>query len=106
MVFLIDDILLRTLGISIPPFDMIWLMETLEDYAKGMQQEELGKWVTDSLKENRLLYEIGEITRQEYEKKNYELNQKLKNIEKAEHINLEQRVNLLDNFLGRNDDTL
>jgi len=98
MVFIIDDVLLRMLGISIPPFDMIWLMETLVDYAKTIREDELRKWIIDRLKECRLLYEINDITREEYEKKSRELNQKLKGIERINRVNLEQRVNLLDNI--------
>jgi uncharacterized membrane-anchored protein len=98
MVFIIDDWLLRMLGISIPPFDMIWLMETLVDYAKTIREDELRKWIIDSLKECRLLYEINDITREEYERKSRELNQKLKGIERINRVNLEQRVNLLGNI--------
>lgn len=95
MVFFIDDIFLRMLGISIPPFDMIWVMETLEEYAQGLLEEETQKEVSNSLKENRLLFELGEITREEYEQKNNELNQKLKKIDKVNRLNLRQRINLL-----------
>ena len=30
---LIDDLLLRTLGLSLKPFDLIWIMELMKDYA-------------------------------------------------------------------------
>lgn len=95
MVFFIDDIFLRLLGISIPPFDMIWLMETLEDYARELLEEETRKEISNRLKENRLLFEMGEITREEYEQRNKELSQKLKKIEKVDRLNLKQRINLL-----------
>ena len=95
MVFFVDDIFLRMLGLSIPPFDMIWVMETLEEYARGLLEEETQKEISNSLKENRLLFELGEITREEYEQKNKELNQKLKKIEKVDRLNLKQRINLL-----------
>jgi len=94
-VFFVDDIFLRMLGISIPPFDMIWVMETLEDYARGLLEEEAQKEVSNSIKENRLLFELGEITREEYEQKNKELNQKLKKIEKVNRLNLRQKINIL-----------
>ena len=95
MVFFVDDIFLRMLGISIPPFDMIWLMETLRDYARELLEEETQKEISNSLKENRLLFELGEITREEYEQRNKELNQKLKKIEKVSRMNLKQRINIL-----------
>ena len=53
------------------------------------------KDISNSLKENRLLFELGEITREEYEQKNKELNQKLKKIEKVNRLNLKQRINIL-----------
>ena len=95
MVFFVDDVLLRMLGLSIPPFDMIWFLETLEDYARGLLEEETQKKISNSLKENRLLFELGEITREEYERRNKELTQKLKKIEKVNRLNLKQRINLL-----------
>ena len=78
MPFLIDDILLRTLGISIPPFDILWLLETITDYVEDARHEEIQRRINDKMKENRLLYELGEITKEEYENKNGELNQQLR----------------------------
>ena len=95
MVFFIDDILLRTIGLSIPPFDMIWFIETLEEYARETLEEETKKATLKNLKENRLLYELGEITLKEYERKNEKLNQRMKDIKRANQMNLEQRVSLL-----------
>jgi 2-methylisocitrate lyase-like PEP mutase family enzyme len=76
--FLIDDILLRTLGISIPPFDTLWLLETITDYVEDARHEESQRRINDKMKENRLLFELGEMTKEEYENKNRELNQQLK----------------------------
>lgn len=95
MVFFIDDMLFRMAGFSIPPFDMLWLMETIGDYAKQLQAEETRRLVVGSMKENRLLYELKEITQEEYEKRSRELSQKLKDIERADYMNLKQRVNIL-----------
>lgn len=93
--FFVDDLFLRMLGISIPPFDMIWVMETLEGYARDLLEEETQKEISNNLKENRLLFELGEITHEEYEQRNKELNQKLKKIEKVNRLNLKQRINIL-----------
>jgi len=95
MPFFVDDMFLRMLGISIPPFDMLWVMEQLEDYAIGLLEEETQKEVSNNLKENRLLFELGEMTREEYEQKNNELNQKFKKVEKVNRLNLKQRINIL-----------
>jgi len=95
MVFFVDDIFLRMLGLSLPPFDMIWMMETLEEYARGLLEEETQKELRNSLKESRLLFELGEITREEYELRNKEINQKIKKVEIINRLNLKQRINLL-----------
>jgi len=78
MVFFIDDLFLRMLGFSIPPFDMIWLMETIRDYVENIRQAEIQQKISSKIKENRLLYELGEITREEYERRNRELNHQRK----------------------------
>jgi len=95
MPFFIDDILLRMLGFSIPPFDMIWLMETIRDYVEDVRQEENQQKINNKLKENRLLYELGEITKEEYERRNEELNHQLKMNKRINRMNLNQRINLL-----------
>ena len=94
MPFLVDDIFLRMLGISIPPFDMIWLFEQLHDFAvrEAYDPEKIG----DAIKENQLLYELGEITKEEYERKHAELTEKLKLAQRAREMNLERRVDILN----------
>jgi len=95
MPFLIDDLLLRTLGISIPPFDMLWLIETITDYVENVRQEESQQKINRKIKENRLLYELGEITKEEYERRNRELNQQLKISKLKNNTNLNKRISLL-----------
>jgi 2-methylisocitrate lyase-like PEP mutase family enzyme len=95
MPFLIDDLLLRTLGISIPPFDMLWLIETITDYVKNVRQEESQQKINRKIKENRLLYELGEITKEEYERRSRELNQRLKISKLKNNTNLNKRISLL-----------
>ncbi len=99
MVFFIDDILLRSIGLSIPPFDMIWLMETISGKAEEAYQKEVKKWILDNLKENTLFYELGEITKEEYIKRNNELNLKLKDIEVLNNLS-SLRINLLNDVLN------
>jgi hypothetical protein len=74
---------------------MIWLMETIDGYARGVFGEETKKEITRVLKENRLLLELGEVTQEEYENRNTELNQKLKDIEKLDHINEKHKISFL-----------
>ncbi len=66
--FIIDDVLLKIVGISLKPFDMIWMMELLRNYA--LKEKYSLKEVNGQLKENRLLFEIGELSEKEYQEKN------------------------------------
>ena len=61
---LIDDILLRSLGITLKPFDIIWLIELMRDYA--LKEKYNIKKIDEQIKENRLFLEIGEITEEDY----------------------------------------
>lgn len=93
MPFIVDDIFLRMLGISIPPLDMIWLMEEIRDYAyRELYDPEK---INDQLKEIRLLYELGEISKEEYDKKNEELNRKLRIANRVSNMNLSKRIDIL-----------
>mgnify|MGYP007084760874 CR=1 FL=1 len=88
------------LGFAIPPFDMIWLMETIRDYAENVRQEETQQKINSKIKENRLLYELGEITRDEYERRGKELNRQRQMSKRTDRMNLNQRINILGS-LGR-----
>jgi hypothetical protein len=90
MPFLIDDIFLRTLGISLPPFDTLWLLETITNYVEDARYQEIQRRINDKIKENRLLYELGEITKEEYENKNDELNQqqKIRNLKNKKDLKM------------------
>jgi hypothetical protein len=82
-------------GFSIPPFDMIWLMETITDYVNEGWARESQRRINKELRENRLLYELGEITNEEYEKRNSELNhQRLMN-QRINRVRVSQRINIL-----------
>lgn len=79
--FLIDDVLLRGLGISLKPFDMIWLIELMRNYALR-QKYDVGK-INNQIKENRLLFEIGDLTEEEYKKMHKAL---LEQLERAKEV--------------------
>lgn len=89
--FLIDDLLLRTAGVSLKPFDMLWMLELLRDYA--LKEKYNIQMIGNQIKENRLLFEIGEITKEEYEEKNEQLIEERK---RAEEImaNLSQDIKI------------
>ena len=95
MPFFVDDLFLRMFGFSVPPFDMIWIMETIADYVNDGRAKENQQRINNELRENRLLYELGELTREEYEKRNTELDhQRLMN-QRISRVRLNQRINIL-----------
>jgi len=65
-VIIIDD-LLNSLKVLVKPFDVIWIMQLLRDYA--LKEKYNIKQINNQIKENRLLFEIGEITEKEYKEK-------------------------------------
>ena len=95
MVFFVDDLFLRFLGLSVPPFDMIWIVETITDFAEDSRFKEIKEKILGMLRENRLLYELGETTKVEYEKRNAELTHKLKMTNRVNRIKTSHNINLL-----------
>lgn len=91
--FIIDDILLRQLGISIPGLDMVWTLEQIRDFAyREMYNPDK---IKNEIKENRLLFEFGEITREEYERTNTELMRQLKLAQQCTEMDLGVRTDIL-----------
>ncbi|HNX09180.1 MAG TPA: hypothetical protein PKL29_03610 [Methanothrix sp.] len=91
--FFIDDLVLRTLGINLPGLDMIWTLEQIHKFAlKGYFNPEK---IKNQIKETRLLYEFGELDRQEYEKMNRELMHKLDMAQKVLEMDLGTKMNIL-----------
>ncbi len=78
--FLIDDLMLGAVGISLKPFDAIWMLELLRNYA--LQERYNLQKIGNQIKENRLLFEIGEITKEKYEEENELLMEERKKAEK------------------------
>ncbi len=91
--FILDDIVLRQFGISIPGLDMLWTIEQIRNFAyRELYNPEK---IKNQIKENRLLYEFGEINRDEYERTNNELLHKLKMAERGQEMNLGARMDIL-----------
>jgi hypothetical protein len=91
--FFLDDLLLRALGVSLPGLDLIWTLEQIQRFAyKSLYNPEK---IKNQIKETRLLYEFGELKREEYEHKNSELMHKLDLAKKAEEMDLGSRLDLL-----------
>lgn len=94
MVMLIDDLILRQFGISIPPFDLIWLFEIIYDTAYNEFYDM--KRIKDQIKENRLLFELSEITKEEYEETNKKLMSMLEIAKKVKKMDLDKKVDILN----------
>jgi len=91
--FLLDDLLLRTVGVNLPGLDIIWTLEQVHKFAyRELYNPEK---IKNQIKEARLLFEFGELTREEYNRKNSDLMHKLKLAEKAEEMNLGTRTDIL-----------
>lgn len=95
MPFFIDDFFLRMIGLSIPPFDMIWLLETIADHVNDSRVKEIQQRIISEIKETRLLFELGEITKEEYAKRNSRLNHQHLMNKRVSRVHLDQRINIL-----------
>ncbi len=91
--FILDDIVLRQFGISIPGLDLLWTIEQIRGFA--YREFYNPEKIKNRIKENRLLYEFGEINRDEYERTNNELLHKLKMAEQGQEMNLGARMDIL-----------
>jgi len=83
------------IGMSLPPFDIIWIMETIRDYVGDVWQKDTQQKLNNKIKENRLLYELGEITKEDYERRNSELNHQMKINNRISRMNFNQRLDIL-----------
>ncbi len=91
--FIIDDILLKAAGITIPGLSLIWTIEQIRDMAyKELYNPEK---IKNKIKENRLLFEFGELTSGEYENNNTKLLKELKFAERGTEMNLSVRTDIL-----------
>ena len=89
--FVIDDVFL--LPLSMMGFEPVpnLIMLTFRAIHKNAMQElyPLGK-IQNEMKEIALLYELGEIPREEYKKRNSELAERLRIAKRVEEINIGQ----------------
>jgi hypothetical protein len=91
--FLLDDLILEHLGICIPGMDLLWTFEQLNNMAfkELYDPEKIGAMI----KENRMLFEFGEIPKEEYEARNEELLRKMRLAHRAEEMDLNVRCDIL-----------
>jgi hypothetical protein len=91
--FILDDFLLPMLGISIPGLNLFSTLEIIRNYAyKELYNPEK---VKNEIKENQMLYEFGEISKEEFEETKSRLMERLKFIERCEEMNLSVRTDIL-----------
>jgi RNA recognition motif-containing protein len=91
--FILDDILLEQFGIKIPGLNLIWTLEQIRDFAfREMYDPEK---VKSKIKENRMLFEFGEVNKDEYEKNNAKLLQELKFAQRGKQMDLNVRTDIL-----------
>ena len=91
--FIIDDILLDQFGVRIPGLNLIWTLEQIRDFAfREMYDPEK---IKSKIKENRMLFEFGEVNKDEYEKNNAKLLQELKFAQRGEQMGLSVRTDIL-----------
>jgi hypothetical protein len=91
--FILDDIILKELGIEFPGISLLWTMEELRDFAlKELYNPEK---IREQIKENRLLLELGEVSPEEYERTNAALLRKLQLAQRSEEMNIRVRSDIL-----------
>jgi RNA recognition motif-containing protein len=91
--FILDDILLEQFGIKIPGLNLIWTLEQIRDFAfREMYDPEK---IKSKIKENRMLFEFGEVNKDEYEKNNAKLLQELKFAQRGKQMDLNVRTDIL-----------
>jgi len=81
------------LGLSTPPFDMLWVLKTVQKFTvrEAFDPEE----IRDQIKENRMLYEMDEISEEEYERRHSRLQDDLERAKRAREMNHSKRIDLL-----------
>jgi len=91
---IIDDLLLSTLGATLKPFDMIWLLEVMRDYA--LKETYNLEKINNEIKENRLLFEIGEMSEEDYKEKHESLLEKRETTKKIiENLSKDMNIQTL-----------
>jgi hypothetical protein len=91
--FVLDDILLRMIGIEIPGLDLLSNVEIIREFAyKELYNVDK---IKNKIKENQMLYEFGELSTEEYEGEKKELIKQLKFAERVLETNLNGRIDIL-----------
>lgn len=84
--FLFDDVLMKMLGVSVPGLDLFSTLNLVKDMAyKELYDPEK---IKNEIKENRLLYEFGEIPDEVYNTRKNELMEQLEYIQQIQDANV------------------
>ncbi|WP_440955503.1 gas vesicle protein GvpG [Methanosarcina sp. Mfa9] len=84
--FLLDDILMNMLGISVPGLDLFSTLNLVKDMAyRELYDPEK---IKNEIKENRLLYEFGEIPAEVYNTRKNELMEQLEYVQQLRAANV------------------
>ena len=84
---------MRELGIEIPGLSLLWTMEEIREFAlKELYNPEK---IQGQIKENRMLYELEEVSLEEYERTNAELLRKLQLAQRSDEMNIRARSDIL-----------
>lgn len=83
---------LRLLNINLPPNIFIMIFESLDNYAQDKLMEEINNYI----KEYRMLYELGELSRKDYENVNERLMKQLRLAKKATSAGYEARISTVE----------
>jgi hypothetical protein len=90
--FILDDLILRMLGVSIPGLDLFSTLEIIRNYAyKELYNPEK---IRNQIKENQMLYEFEEISREEFEETRSRLMEQMKLAERFEEMDLNVRADI------------
>jgi len=93
MVLIIDDLLLLPIALIAPdlyPNLFMLIFNSINDFALK-QLYDIDK-INDSIKENRLLYEMDEISEDKYKKRNKKLMEELSTAKKVEELTANTNV--------------
>ena len=97
MVLVVDDVLTLPLafaGIELLPNYFTIVFNAL--HKQALEEMYPLEKIQSAIKENRMEYELGEISKEEYEKTSKESNQKLSIAKKVKEMNLGVRTNIMD----------
>jgi len=84
--FLFDDILMSMMGVSVPGLNLFSTLELVKDLAyKELYDPEI---IRNEIKENRMLYEFGDISEEAYNTRKTELMNQLEQVQKLLNANV------------------